>query len=550
MADTYTLNHPVLGPLTGKILSGNVVQFSGVPYATIPARFKRSIMLEKLPGNSTDYTTPGFACPHKYDGDDIYGGGAIPGEPSEYPMDEFKCLILQIHVPLALLQSKSKSKLPILFYIHGGGFKEGKIDLVHSTHLQIAQSITDSKPVIGVSIQYRLGALGFMTTPEEKSSNLGMWDQRNALIWVQKFIGGFGGDEKKITAFGESAGSMSISLHMLSDPPKSGPLFQRAILQSGVLGLMSSPKSATAAKTQYQNVLKLLGITGSEEEALKKLREVGMPELLQASETVVSGAAGLWGVAQDSEWFGEKRGIVDWTNMAKLLGECDWVKEVIIGDTGFEGQAYYSVIKDYTPALLLGAISQQIGASAAASIAKIYNISTGMDLNKFYSIGMLWYGDVVFDAPTHDLAKHLSTSSKMKVYRYIFDVGNPFPGSKMYQQSHHWVDVYFMFKTFEFRFAKERLKDISTQHARMWTGFANGKAPWKEYKYADGKDAIIFVADQQEGWVKRTVGEDEKLNERSWDRCEALYQAWGQTGPAKRDLTIADMKPSQQQEIV
>ena len=143
--------------------------------------------------------------------------GLFPNQIWPPTTDEVNSLILQVNVPLACLQESSSklSNLPVLIYIHGGGFVLGKIDEQHSTALMVEQSLLDSQPIVSASIQYRLGALGFMRTPEGES-NFGFHDQRNALLWIQKFISGFGGDEKNVTVFGESAGSMSICYHMLA----------------------------------------------------------------------------------------------------------------------------------------------------------------------------------------------------------------------------------------------------------------------------------------------------------------------------------------------
>jgi hypothetical protein len=120
----------------------------------------------------------------------------------------------------------------------------------------------------------------------------------------------------------------------------------------------------------------------------------------------------------------------------------------------------------------------------------------------------------------------LSTHTNKKVYRYIFDVRNPFPSQPLYQQPHHWVDKYFVFKTLQFRFPTQKLKDISTKHAQRWIDFANGKKPWRQYTYSGDGEEVIMVADEREGWVERTVAENEKITELSWKRCELLVESW------------------------
>ena len=88
-----------------------------------------------------------------------------------------------------------------------------------------------------VTINYRLGPLGFLSMGDDVlPGNLGLWDQRLALQWVQENVGAFGGDPERVTIFGESAGAMSATMHLLS-PLSAGdeePLFHRVIAQSGV----------------------------------------------------------------------------------------------------------------------------------------------------------------------------------------------------------------------------------------------------------------------------------------------------------------------------
>ena len=141
------------------------------------------------------------------------------------------------------------------------------------------------------------------------------------------------------------------------------------------------------------------------------------------------------------------------------------------------------------------------------------------------------------------MAKYLTAHTKKKVYRYIFDIRNPFPGSPLYQLAHHWVDVYFVFKTFQFRYPTQRLKDISTQHAQLWINFANGIIPWKEYKYTGNGDEVIMVADERAGWIERTVAENEKFMETTWRTCELLVESWkNQRGRSFNPLGIDPLK--------
>lgn len=130
------------------------------------------------------------------------------------------CLYLNVFTP-----AMSSKQLPVMVYIHGGGFYSGSANFIHPTYVM-------DHPVVVVVIQYRLGILGFLSTSDEVlPGNYGMKDQVAALKWVQQNIVAFGGDPEKVTIVGQSAGAASTHLHMYS--PLSKGLFRQAISQSG-----------------------------------------------------------------------------------------------------------------------------------------------------------------------------------------------------------------------------------------------------------------------------------------------------------------------------
>lgn len=188
---------------------------------------------------------------------------------------------------------------------------------------------------------------------------------------------------------------------------------------------------------------------------------------------------------------------------------------------------FSSRLATLTPPSFLSGITLKLGTAATSLLSNAYSITSTMDQNLFLTRAMQWAGDVVFDAPTHALAQHLSRNTTKKIYRCVFDIRNPFPNHDMYAQAHHWVDVYFVFKTLQFRYPMQRLKDVSTKHAQLWIEFANGKSPWEEYKYISKGDEVVMVADEREGWVERSVKEHEELVGWGWERCEVLWESWG-----------------------
>ncbi|XP_048211369.1 pyrethroid hydrolase Ces2e-like [Perognathus longimembris pacificus] len=134
------------------------------------------------------------------------------------------CLYLNIYSPASAHEG---SNLPVMVWIHGGGLTSGMAAMFDGSVLAATED------VVVVAIQYRLGVPGFFSTGDQHATgNWGFLDQVAALRWVQQNIAHFGGNPNLVTIFGESAGGMSVSLHVLS--PVSQGLFHGAVMQSGV----------------------------------------------------------------------------------------------------------------------------------------------------------------------------------------------------------------------------------------------------------------------------------------------------------------------------
>ena len=136
------------------------------------------------------------------------------------------CLYLNIYSPGKFISSTASPTYPVMVYIHGGGYQGG-------TALLYPGDILASRGVIVVTIQYRLGPFGFLTTGDAAArGNYGMLDQIQALRWIKENIHSFNGNPSQITIFGQSAGAFSVGLLLLSSLSKG--LFHRAIALSGV----------------------------------------------------------------------------------------------------------------------------------------------------------------------------------------------------------------------------------------------------------------------------------------------------------------------------
>ena len=122
---------------------------------------------------------------------------------------------------------------------------------------------------------------------------------------------------------------------MLSAPPPSGPLFQRAILMSGVIGPATTPVSIEEAEARYDAFLNKLGIQERGKQGLEKLRSVPIEQIVAAS-TELGEDGGLWLSVLDEEWFGPDGSSVTWDKIPALIGKCEWVNDIILGCTSFE----------------------------------------------------------------------------------------------------------------------------------------------------------------------------------------------------------------------
>ncbi|XP_066438836.1 fatty acyl-CoA hydrolase precursor, medium chain-like isoform X1 [Eleutherodactylus coqui] len=161
------------------------------------------------------------------------------------PPSSEDCLYLNVFTPS---DRDPKSKLPVMTFIHGGGLVMGSASMYDGSALSALED------VVAVSIQYRLGIVGFFgTTDEQLRGNYGLRDQVAALQWIQENIAAFGGDPSSVTIFGESAGAISVSALVLS--PLSKGLFHRAIAQSGAVTMPDFVASKSEDLIQHQNVV-------------------------------------------------------------------------------------------------------------------------------------------------------------------------------------------------------------------------------------------------------------------------------------------------------
>ena len=214
--------------------AAGVRSFLGLPYAAPPTGNLRWRPPQPAAAWSgvRDATKFGPSCPQSTVGNPFLPPGPISED----------CLYLNVYTPAS--HSSGGGGRPVLVWIHGGGLVQDGARNYDGTKLAADGAVV-------VTINYRLGALGFLAHPALASrpggaaGNYGLMDQQAALRWVQRNIAHFGGDPRNVTIAGQSAGGLSVLAQMVS--PGARGLFQRAIVQSGTFALNQQPLATAEA---------------------------------------------------------------------------------------------------------------------------------------------------------------------------------------------------------------------------------------------------------------------------------------------------------------
>jgi para-nitrobenzyl esterase len=222
------------GGLVRGVAAGANDHFLGIPYAAPPVgalRWQPPAPAARWSG----IRDAGAFAPHC----------AQPAGPFGVASTDEDCLYLNVFTPPG--DASRLHRHPVLLWIHGGALVNGASDNYDPTELV-------RNGVVVVTINYRLGALGFLAHPAlveaagGPSGNFGLMDQQAALRWVARNIGRFGGNEHDVTIFGESAGGLSVLSQLVS--PGARGLFDRAIVESGGYALTQAPLDAAKAAGQ------------------------------------------------------------------------------------------------------------------------------------------------------------------------------------------------------------------------------------------------------------------------------------------------------------
>lgn len=252
-----------LGQIRGA-REGDTIVFRGIPYAGSPVAERR-------------FAVPEPVAPWQGVLDGTVDGPIAPQTPSRVfvamgaidAVQDEDCLTLTIWEP-----AEPATGRPVMIWLHGGGFSTG----AGSLGWYDARRYAERHGIVMVNVNYRLGALGYLSVPGLIEGNLAVRDQLEAVRWVHRHIANFGGDPDNVTLFGQSGGGHTIA--SLLTIPESEGLFRRAILQSPPLGigLMTSGEAGHRADV----FLEQLGLSPSTPDLIGRLRDLPVDDLLAA----------------------------------------------------------------------------------------------------------------------------------------------------------------------------------------------------------------------------------------------------------------------------
>ena len=453
------------GLISGEMLDATVglQAFRGIPYAAPPVGALRW----RPPRDVASWTGTrecirfGAVCPQPAR---LTG---LVGDP--LPTQSEDCLFLNVWTT----QAGSGKKLPVMVWIHGGGFSLGWSDQTAYEGSEFAK-----RGVVLVTINYRVGPLGFFAHPalsaesaRDVSGNYGLLDQIAALQWVRKNIAAFGGDAGNVTIFGESAGATSVDALCVS--PLAKGLFHRAIAQSpgitdGTYTYLRRPtRGGSSAEGMGEKwATRFLG--AEPDDVLATLRGVSPQELIAKS-------SGLRPVVTIDGWF-----MTDFSESLFARGKQHDVP-LMVGTNSDEGTIFLGSYPYRTVAAFRKGMETRFGASAK-DILTLYPVSSDEDIPG--AINALITDTWFLRGGTQMLRGMAGVSSP--AYQYVFTRKN---SSYPERGAYHSAEMYYVFNTLHPSATESDDPRLAAAMIRYWVQFARtgdpnvkGLPEWPEYE--------------------------------------------------------------------
>lgn len=440
------------------------------------------------------------------------------------------CLYLNIIRP----SGHHKKQLPVAFWIHGGTYVNGGgADQRYNLSFIVEQSAAIGKPIIGVSINYRLSLWGFTSSNElaaEGALNLGLRDQRLALHWVQENIKSFGGDPKKVTIFGESAGAVSVGFQLTAYDGRNDGLFRAAIMQSGNPVFYIAQGRPNSTQAAFDTVTSQVGC-GNSTEKVQCLRAVPFQTLNATMSGNLSSTGGFNPVIDGD--FTRDYG-------SRALANGKFVKvPIMVGANSDEGASYaqYGINTTEQFKAALNTVPDAFGDKIIQAypddlsvnvIAALGNNRPASQFGQQFRRVASYVGDQLFIAPRrYTAATWAANNLTAYSYRFNADTG----GYPTELAVSHFKEIGFVFRNIlgvgfrpdikPFAGKPQRYVDLAYFMSSSWASFVHdlnpsswrdrpkGVAQWPRYKVDDPKNFVFEVnitsRVEQDTWRKEGI---------------------------------------------
>ncbi|WP_396644063.1 carboxylesterase/lipase family protein [Microbacterium sp.] len=458
----------------------------------------------------TDATVFGPVCPQPENPAIPLGEGAVQDE---------DCLSLNVWAPAA----DADTAPPVMVWLHGGAYTFGS----SSQPLYDATSMVASGDVVVVTVNYRLGALGFLDLTAALphggfDSNLALRDVLLALQWVQRNISAFGGDPDRVTVFGESAGGGLVTT-LLATPAAQG-LFHRAIAQSSPASSVYGRERATRVADRF---LSALGVDAADAGAAQALRAAPVTAVVAAGATVYSDIPttdpGTLAFAP----------VVDGDLLPEapitVLREGRGIPVPLMIGTNKDEASLFSFMKSPLIPITGERIDRMFADMATENpgveLPTRAQVLTAYEHVRHRAIGLGVARDIGFRLPTLWVAEGHSSAAPVWLYR--FDHASPFlhliglGATHATELPYLWGNLVSGPKDLTFRLGGRRIAEvISARMQARWTAFAHGNAPdaenapaWPSFTVDGAHPRATLVIDRHDLVVDDLDGE--------------LRRAWG-----------------------
>jgi para-nitrobenzyl esterase len=461
----------VTGGKVSGAAQGGVTVFKGIPFAAPPlGKLRWAEPAPVVPWQGPRQATQ-YAAPCMQDSSMLQFMG-VKGNASE------DCLYLNVWTP-----AKTRGdKLPVMVWIYGGGFAGGAT----SSPLYDGSRLA-GKGVIVVSLAYRLGALGFMASPElsqesgHGSGNYGLEDQIAGLKWVRDNIAQFGGDPANVTIFGESAGGIAVS--MLAASPEAKGLFAKAISESG--GNFGPARKGAEGGANMRN------LADAEKQGADFLKALGAKDIAAARALPAEKIQAGPGAGAQGGFWPNFDGHVLPGDQYVLYNEGKFNDTpVLIGTNSNEGGLF--VQGPVTPAQFENNVRAQYGASADALLAVYPHATPPEALQSSRDL----FRETAFAWPTWAWARLQTEKGAHPAYVYYFDVRTP----EQPDGSNHASEMPYVFGNIEVPAVGGSKPDKPTSDQMMsyWTNFAktgdpngDGVPEWPKFTLKDQQVRVL-----------------------------------------------------------